>query len=297
MARYNREIIIYIGPFEEWQGKIADSQYAVKIVSNGDLNTLKASINCQKDITAVPNNAEIRIWNLNRETRQAFKKAGLYVKVFAGYKDKDHELLYSGSLEATKVRRIGADIVTTLVCMTGTSGLVRSVFSKTYEKGVPVSQVVTDMANSIPGIVVDPTKINVSGTLSSRGFSYNGGTKNGLQKLADQYGFSWFINNGTFVAMDDTTGKKTNILLNLDSGLKEVSPKMFGINQIQEGAEIRCVYTQGIDAGHIIRVESSISSEMSDEYLCHTIEYDLSPKENKWDMTIESFFSNSEVGE
>lgn len=289
MAQFNRELIFEIGPFSEWETK-KDSKVGVKIVSNGNINTLKASIYCQKNITATPNNAEIRIWNLKQSTRQAFKKTGLYIKAYAGYEGGSHELLFSGSIEATKTRRVGADIVTTLVCLTGGSSLIRSLFSKTYEKGVPVSQIVTEMAQSIPGIVVDPTKITVSGTIGEGGFSYAGSTRNGLQKLADQYGFSWNINNGTFVAIDDLSGRPTNILLNRNSGLKEVSPRMFGLNQIQEGVDISCIYTQGIDAGHIIRVESVVSPELTGNYTCHTIDYDLSPKDNQWDMTINSFY-------
>ena len=288
MARYNRELVFEIGPFAEWEA-VKDSQVGVRIVSNGNLNTLKATLHCQKNILAVPNNAEIRIWNLKARTRQSFKKAGLYIKAYAGYEGGAHELLFSGSIEATTTKRIGADIVTTLVCLTGGSNLVRSAFSKTYEKGVPVAQIVTEMAKSIPGIVVDPTKINVSGTIGYKGFSYAGSTKNGLQKLADQYGFSWSINNGTFVAMDDMSGRQTSILLNANSGLKEVSPRMFGINQVQEGVDISSIYVQGVDAGQIIRVVSSVSPEMTGSYTCHTIDYDLSPKENQWDMTINSF--------
>ena len=292
MAKYNRELIIEIGPFAEWENK-KDSSVGIRIVSNGNLNTLKASIHCQKNILAVPNNAEIRIWNLKKETRQSFKKTGLYVKVFAGYENGSHELLFSGSLEATKTKRSGADIITTLVCATGASNLVRSTFSKTYEKGVPVSEIVREMAESIPGIVVDPTKIDVKGTIGSGGFTYIGSTQFGITKLADQFGFSWSINNGTFVAIQDLSPRKTTILLNRNSGLKEVSPRMFGINQIQEGADISCIYVQGVDAGHTIRVVSSVSPEMSGEYMCHTIEYDLCPKENQWDMTINTF---NEVG-
>ena len=288
MARFNRELIIEIGPFSEWEEK-KDSQVGIRIVSNGNLNTLKASITCQKNILAIPNNAIIRIWNLKKETRQRFKKTGLYIKVFAGYENGSHELLFSGSLEGTITKRSGADIITTLNCMTGESNLVRSTFSKTYEQGVPVSQIVTEMAGTIPGIVVDPTKINVSGTIGTGGFSYMGSTKFGLQKLADQFGFSWHINNGTFVAMDDMKSRQTRILLNVNSGLKEVSPRMFGINQIQEGVDISSIYVQGIDAGQLIRVESEISPEQNGDYACHTIEYDLCPKTNQWDMTINSF--------
>ena len=293
MARYNRELVVEIGPFQEWEDK-KDSQVGVRIVSNGNLNTLKMTLHCQKNILATPNNAEIRIWNLKQSTRQSFKQTGLYVRAYAGFEGGEHELLFTGSLEATKVQRVDSDIVTTLVCMTGESNLARSTFNKTYEQGVPVSQVVTEMANAIPGIVVDPTNINVEGTIGNNGFSYAGSTRNGLQKLADQYGFSWSINNGTFVAIKDMTGRKTSVVLNRNSGLKEVSPRMFGINQIQEGVDISSIYMQGIDPCHVIRVESMVSPELTGEYVCHTIDYDLSPKENQWDMTINSFFDVKE---
>lgn len=288
MAKYNRELVFEIGPFAEWE-TVKDTQVGIRIVSNGNIGTLKATLHCQKNILSVPNNAEIRIWNLKSSTRQAFKKTGLYIKAYAGYEGGSHELLFSGSIEATKTKRVGADIVTTLVCLTGGSNLVRAAFTKTYEQGVPVSQIVTEMAQTIPGIVIDPTKINVSGTVGYKGFSYAGSTRYGLQKLADQYGFSWSINNGTFVALDDMSGRPSTILLNANSGLKEVSPRMFGINQVQEGVDISSIYVQGIDAGQIIRVVSSVSPELSGSYTCHTIDYDLSPKENQWDMTINSF--------
>lgn len=289
MAKFNRELVIYIGPFTEWEGK-SNEKMATKIVSNGSLDTLKATIHCQKNITATPNAAEIRIWNLKASTRQSFKQTGLHVRVYAGYENGSHEMVFSGSLEGTIVKRSGADIITTLVCRTGEGNLVRSIFSKTYKQGVPVSEVVKEMAKSIPGIVVDPLNINVSGTIGYKGFSYIGSTKQGLQKLADQYGFSWCINNGTFVAIQDGKGRPTTILLNRNSGLKEVSPRMYGINQIQTGVYISSIYVQGIDAGHIIRVESGVNKEYNNkDIVCHTIDYDLSPKENQWDMTINSF--------
>ena len=290
MAVNNREIIIEIGPFSEWQGALANALTGVRIVSNGSLGTFKADVRCQKNMIEFPNDAVIRIWNLKPSTRQQFKKAGLFVRVYAGYEGGSHEMIFSGSLMQTIHKRVGPDIVTTLTCMTGGSALQMSTFSKTYAQGVPVIQIVAEMAAALPGVIVDPTQIKVSGTIGYKGFSYNGSTMNGLSKLANQFGFSWSIDNGVFVAVEDMAARRsTSILLNRNSGLIEVSPRMFGINQAQEGVDISCLYTQGIEAGHTIRVESDVDSSLTDNYICHTIEYDLSPKESNWNMQIYSF--------
>lgn len=286
----NRELVIEIGPFSEWQGKLAESLVGVRIVSNGSLGTMKASVRCQKNSIEFPNDAVIRIWNLSPKTRKSFKKAGLFVRVYAGYEGMSHEQIFTGSLMQTVNKRSGADIITTLTCQTGGSALAMSTFSKTYEQGVPVSSIVLEMASEIKGVVVDPRNISVNGTIGYKGFSYAGSTQNGLSKLANQFGFSWTIDNGIFKATDDKTKPtQTTILLNRDSGLIEVSPRMFGINQAQEGVDISCLYTQGIEAGRTVRVESLVDPEINGNYTCHTIEYDLSPKENNWNMQIYSF--------
>lgn len=289
MNGYQRELIVEIGPFQEWEGVSIRNDPNIRLVSNGNIDSFKIKVRIQKNKLSIPNMSTIEIWNLKRQTRQSLKTAGLSIKVYAGYEYGSKELLYTGSIEGVITQRQGTDIVTNLVCFTGTNSLLRSVVSKTYEKNIPLKQIVTEIAQEIPGVIVDPKNITLTGYAGYNGWSFVGSTKHALDKLADQFGFSWSINNGIFMATMDGKPIKTNILLDEKSGLMNVSPRLSGPEQIQEGVDITCLYRQNIQPGHLIRVDSKISPELSGTYECHTIEYDLCPKENNWTMEIQFF--------
>ena len=282
------ELIVEIGPFQEWEGK--NEPGSLKIVSNGDINSMKIKVHVEKTKIYIPNLARISIWNLKRSTIDSLKTAGKEVRVYAGIQGYEKEYLYKGSLMGVVTERQGTDYVTTLTCQTSGSNLIRSVVSKTWTEGVAVDQVVREIVATIPNVTYDPLNNTIKGTIGYKGFSFVGTASTALTKLGNQFGFSWNINNGVFVVTMDGTPRRTGIVLNSRSGLRKVSPRLSGILQIQDGVDIYCVYQQNIEPGQLIRVESSVSPKLNGSYEAHTIEYDLCPKEDEWDMSI-SFFS------
>lgn len=288
MDPVQHEIIVEVGPFQEWEGVQGPAQ--VKIVSNGDISTMKVKVHLEKTKIYIPNLARISIWNLNKETRNSFNTAGKEVRVYAGIKDKQKELLYTGSLMASNSERVGPDIITTLICQTAASNAIRAVVSKTWTEGVPLNQVVMEIVSEIPNVIYDPQNHVITGTIGYKGFSFTGSAFDALVKLGNQYGFSWNINNGVFIASMDGKPRRTGIVLNSKSGLRKVSPRLSGILQIQDGVDISCKYQQNVEPGQLIRVESDVSPSLNGNYDAHTIEYDLCPKEDAWDMNI-SFFA------
>lgn len=288
MDPVQHEIIVEVGPFQEWESKQGTSQ--IRIVSNGDISTMKVKVHLEKTKIYIPNLARISIWNLKRETRNALNTAGKEVRVYAGIQDRPKELLYTGSLMAVSTERIGTDIVTTLICQTAASNAIRSIVSKTWSEGVPLNQVVMEIVSEIPNVIYDPQNHSITGAIGYKGFSFTGTACDALLKLGNQYGFSWNINNGVFIASMDGKPRRTGIVLDSKSGLRKVSPRLSGILQIQEGVDISCIYQQNVEPGQLIRVESDVSPSLNGNYDAHTIEYDLCPKENTWDMNI-SFFA------
>lgn len=286
-APNQHEIIVEIGPFQEWQGKQGSGE--IRIVSNGDINSMKVKVHIEKTIVAVPNAARISIWNLSQSTINAIRTAASEVKVYAGLQGHPKEYLYRGSLRATVTQRSGTDYITTLVCKTAESNLIRSIVSKTWTADVPVDQVVKEIVATIPNVIYDPQNKEIRGKIGYKGFSYVGTAMDALKKLANQYGFSWNINNGVFVAKMDGEPKKTGILLNSKGGLRKVSPRLSGIMQIQQGVDIYSDYRQNVEPGHLIRVESTVNPELNGNYDVHTVEYDLSPKDSEWSMSISTF--------
>ena len=282
------ELIVEIGPFKEWEGK--KDPGSVRIVSNGDINSMKVKVHIEKTKIYIPNLARISIWNLKKDTIDTFRTAGKEVRVYAGIQGYEKEYLYRGSLQATVTERIGTDYVTTLVCQTAGSNLSMAVVSKTWAEGVAVDQVVKEIVSTIPNVIYDPENNIINGKIGYKGFSFIGCAADALVKLGNQYGFSWSINNGVFVAIMDGKPRRTGIVLNSGSGLRKVSPRLSGILQIQDGVDILCKYKQNIEPGQLIRVESDVTPNLNGFYDAHTIEYDLCPKDESWEMNI-SFFS------
>lgn len=287
-APNQHELILEIGPFKEYEGKKGTAD--LRIVSNGDVGSMKVKVHIEKTKIYIPNLARISIWNLKRETINSLNTAGKEVRVYAGNQGYEKEYLYRGSLQGVITERQGPDIVTTLMCQTAGSNLTQSVVSKTWTADVPVDQVVREIVDSIPNVIYDPENNTISGKIGYNGFTFMGTATDALIKLGNQYGFSWNINNGVFVVVMDGKPRRTTIVLNSKTGLRKVSPRLSGILQIQEGVDISSVYKQNIRPGQLIRVESDVNPKLNGNYDVHTIEYDLCPKDNSWDMNI-SFFS------
>lgn len=283
-----REIELFIGPIREYETPNGSKQ-GIHIVSNGNVNTLKVHVSCEKMVVSTTCQCVISIWNLSLKTINAIRTAGASVRVYAGYEGQEKTLLYTGGIRSVVTDRQGPDFITKIVCLAGGSNMIRSVTSKSYSAGVDLKSAVMELAKQIPGITPDPANINLKGTIGYAGWSFVGSTKDALDKLAYQFGFSWNIDNGTFTAVQDGSYTGQSILLNSANGLRKVSPRLTGPLQIQEGADILAQFVPNVGPGRLVRVVSEINPALSKEYVCHTVGYDLCPKDDTWDMSITSF--------
>lgn len=284
-----REIELYIGPLREFETKKDSRSIGIQLISNGNIGTPKIHVSCEKTIISATNQCVITIWNLSQKTISALKTAGASVKVYVGYEGKEKTLLFTGGIYSVKTDRQGPDFVTTLTCLAGASNMIRAVTSKSYAAGVDLKSAVMELAQQIPGITPDPANINLKGTIGYAGWSFVGSTKDALDKLAYQFGFSWSIDNGTFKAVQDgaTTGQR--ILLNSATGLRKVSPRLTGPLQIQEGVDILSQFVPNVNPGSTVRVVSETNPDLNGDHTCYTVGFDLCPKDETWDMSITTF--------
>lgn len=281
-----RELELYIGPFQEWKGQ--QNVNAIKLVCNGNNDTLRIEANVSKTIVSEANTATVIIHNLSQETREALRNQNVSIRLCAGYEGYEKETVFTGGVKSAVSWRQGTDIVTRLVCLSGAGPLVRSTTSKTYTRGVPVVDIVKELAETIPGITADPTNIKINGTIGYAGWSFAGMTKDALDKLAYQFGFSWSINDGQFVAVQDRKYLDGKLLLNSANGLRKVSPRLTGLEQFQEGVDIEALYTPGVNPNHTVQVRSEFDNELR-EYFVYSVDYILSPKTENWEMRITTF--------
>lgn len=291
MGEGYREIELFIGPLREFETPTGSTARGIHIVSNGNVGTMKVHVSCEKMVVSVTSQCTISIWNLSLKTINAIRTAGANVKVYVGYEGQEKTLLYTGGIRSVVTDRQGPDFVTKIICLAGGSSMIRSITSKSYSAGVDLKSAVMELAKQIPGITPDPANINLKGTIGYSGWSFVGSTKDALDKLAYQFGFSWNIDNGTFMAVQDGSYTGQGILLNSANGLRKVSPRLTGPLQIQEGVDITAQFVPNVGPGRLVRVVSELNPSLNHSYVCHTVGYDLCPKDDTWEMNITSFFT------
>jgi len=284
-----RQIELLIGPFEEGELRNPDGTpkargSALSILSNGSLNTMRVQASISKSIFPMSNTANIIIWNLAADTINRLRKPGMNVQILAGYENGNMEVVFSGGIGYVKAERQGPDIVTTLICRTGGMSMLKSAVSISYSGDTSVQTIVTELAQKIPGVTVDPTKIKIKGKIGYAGFSYVGGIEEALNKLAYQYGFTWNVDDGIFVTNMDGEAPRLSAVLDEKSGLRRVSPQLYGLFQIQTGWDIESEYVQGVRPGTSIKVKSLYEREINGGV--HSVNYNLCPKTSQWDMNI-----------
>lgn len=115
----------------------------------GANNGLRIAFSVNRDEKRTPNNAEIRIYNLNPAAAQALAHADqVSVSLEAGYVD-DVGQIFLGDLRSAKTRREGGDLVTTISGGDGESAIRAARINRTFPAGTPVSAVLKGLADAL----------------------------------------------------------------------------------------------------------------------------------------------------
>ena len=218
-----RTIRVTLGPLEEWRG--LSQGEVVRFESNGTPSGLRVECSLEKTIMGMPNPSQIKIYNLAQDTRNAIRGGLTKITVEAGWAASagatsagatsvgatsvgaatpELHIVFQGSISAVTSQRSGPDMITVISALPGYGALVRGVSSKSYGPGMAICEVVKDMARDLPGLLVSDSGIEgVVGKVGSGGWCFAGSTRDGLTQLANEFGFSWHVDNGHFKAIGD----------------------------------------------------------------------------------------------
>lgn len=291
-----RELMIEIGPFTEAEASAGQpTNYGLIFKSDGTNQTLKIKAHIEKSIAGATNSAQVFIWNLNQKTVTSLNEPKKSISIYTKEGDEDYKLAFFGGITGVYSERFGADIRTRILAYAAFGSMYKEPASVSYEKDVPVEQIVKELASKIEGVDIDETAIKIEGNLGEGGFQSQGSVPSILDNLSRQFGFSWSIQDGVFSVIMDDAGEQTAIRLDSSSGLMKVSPRFSGITQVQVGVDIYSKYVGGIKPGQIVGIESTVVPEEynRDDYKVHTLDCDLCPKENEWNMHIAFFYNEA----
>lgn len=145
----------------------------------------------------------IRIYNANKDTRSKLERKNAYVVLQAGY-DTDIGIVFVGSVEKAFSYRRGTEMVTELQCVDSNVQLKTSRVSFSWPPNTYYSQIISDVTTALKkqgiatGLVETstpnlPTLKAPSSTVATGGLSFQGLASQLLDKLANQFNYSWYI--------------------------------------------------------------------------------------------------------
>lgn len=220
----------YVIPGQEFYGQVASLNL------DGNLYTgLRVAFKVEKSLKPHPNQAEIRIWNLNEESRKKYTK-DLLVSLQAGYKD-NVSAIFLGNLKKVDHVRDEADWVTSARIGDGEKEIKKQRINTNFKPGSSIRDVVNALLKNLSestgsaafdvrlsiGQATDKFKRgDTQGALKilTRGYMAVGSTWDNLSQICNNLGYDVSIQDKEVVVLDpDETYGGTDVLLSQESGL------------------------------------------------------------------------------
>lgn len=278
-----RQIELLIGPLADYQG--GDANQAYRIVTTGDQDELHVRFNIKKTILGAPNSSTIVVDNLAENTRQRIRQnlTSAQLSVSSG---QDMRIIFSGGVLSSVSTPRWPVIETSINALDGFGAMTFGQFRRTYSTSVAISDVLREIASTFPGVTVG--NVDVDGFLGPKGGSYYGRAQNILDNLADNWGFSWSIQNGVFQAYQDNRTSNRSFLISHRSGtLISAVPILNGPLQQVTGVEITTRLDPRIIPGDSITLESNVAPDLDGEYKATTVEYNGDSHGTTWETKIQ----------
>lgn len=256
---------LIIGPLADWQGG-GSSGEAIRIIADGTNQNLRVAFNAVKGITGSPNKIDIGVWGLSQKTRMAIRGNLTKVQLIAGFESSANSrgIVASGAILSAIPERQGPDIVLKITALDGYGGMVRGAYSRAFGGQTPISSVVSDIAANLPGVTVG--LIDVDGNLFQKGQQFSGATADQLNSLADQYGFSWSVQDGVFQAISDDRDSGRSFLFTSDRNLLDAAPLLNGPMADNVGVEITAKFDARMKPGDQMIIQSSVNPLLDGSY-------------------------------
>jgi hypothetical protein len=256
---------LIVGPLADWQGGGSTNE-ALRIVADGSSQGLRVAFNAQKTVTGDPNKIDIAIWGLSQKTIQSIRSNLTKIQLVAGYLSSANSasLVASGAILSAIPERQGADIVLKITALDGYGGMVRGAYSRAFAGGTPIASVVADIAASMPGVSVG--QIKVDGNLFQKGQQFSGSSTEQLNKLADQNGFSWSVQDGVFQAVMDNQDTGRDFFFTSERNLITAVPLLNGPTADNVGVEITAKFDARMKPGDRMTIDSLVNPALNGSY-------------------------------
>lgn len=249
---------------------------------DGTQSNVRAVAKIHKVIQGIPSATNLMLWNLSPDTRNQFRFGKTKVRIEAGW---DHgpfaglRQCFYGSLVNAVSMRAGADIVTSINAISAVDDLTLGSIRKTWNAGIQVREIVETLADMLPGVIVDPSRIKGfdDRKVADGGWSFASSIRCALNALSSEFGFSWTVCDRYFQAVGDKKDLGGDTAIR-DPYLIDINPVFdgYGVMQTARGLRIRCAFDATVNPMYNVAVESKIEDRYNGSgYTVETVDHDL----------------------
>ena len=264
---------------------------------------IKATVNFkQKSTGKDPVNATIEIYNLSPATINQIVSVNGVVVLEAGYGD-EQAIIFTGQVFKSTVVKNGKDVVTTLQCKDGFTPLYGTLYSKTFSKGTPYSEIFQDLVaefarnginSSSSSIILDvPSKIPLeapSELKTVKSWSFSGYLRESLDVLCKSFNYTWkIIHSRLYIYPEGYQDMVGEMTFNPDNILS-VRPDQDGVTEPssspnKKGIFLRAFLDGDIDESKILVIEADEEGrleEFAGRYKVIDVKHELDYEGKAW---------------
>lgn len=241
----------------------------------------------EKHLGKEPNKADVSIYNLAQSSRAAFERKPVQVRLDAGY-DGELRLLFLGDLRYGISARDGADWVTKLQLADGDRAYSEARVSRSYAGAPLPKDIVRDIAKTMQ-LEVNDTVLR-AGPLSvpfAKGVVVHGHARDELTRLLSPFGYTWSIQDGRLLVVQDKVGTNDNTALLIDQDAGMLGSPEFGPPP-KKGKpptlNVRTLLNAGAVPGDKVKVKSR---EVDGIFRIETLKHEGDTHGEDWTTTFE----------
>ena len=308
-VRYIRGLTVAIGPLTESEnadGVNSGGQAPfLEFTTTGKQNEFRVQFTIYKSsLGSPPNSSKILIYNLSKATVASISKrytscamemlygnpepGGEGILVSKSGVQTDLGLVSSGAVTNVYEYRQEGEIITQISTYDGINGTSLGIFTYNHQGTIQLNEVIKQAVATLPGVKTGT--LNVSAQTGSKGITMAGRTTDILSRLASQYGFTWWINDGTFNAIDD--GVTTSNIFSVSSNagnLQNVSPILSDVVNIQIGVNVTMLLEPRLQPNDQLSIVSTVVPSLNGTYTVTNLTHNGDTHEggNSWVTEVE----------
>lgn len=218
-----------------------------------DLSNLRCKFSVKRSSNQTPNCADIRVYNVEKNTALLIQKQFTKVTIQGGY-DSNFGVIFQGNIKQVILGKEGEnESFIDLNCGDGDLAYNFAIVNTTIKKGSSQADQFSQLAGSMKshGVSVAKNQPEFDTMVLPRGKVLWGNTKDYMRTLAKQNGLTWSIQNEQIGFIHQQGyNKGQTIILNSKTG-------MIGTpNQTNIGVNVACLMNPNINPGRTIKIDN-----------------------------------------